>query len=67
MAKLLWGFPGSSAGKDSACNEGDLDSILGLGRSPGEGVEWLPTPVFWSGEFHALYSPWSRKQSDTTE
>ena len=33
----MWGFPGSSAGKDSACKTGDLGSILGLGRSPGEG------------------------------
>ena len=30
-------FPGASAGKESACNEGDLGSIPGLGRSPGEG------------------------------
>ena len=30
------GFPGCSAGKESACNAGDLDSIPGLGRSPGE-------------------------------
>ena len=30
-------FPGSSAGKESACNVGDLGSIPGLGRSPGEG------------------------------
>ena len=30
------GFPGSSAGKESACNAGDLGSIPGLGRSPGE-------------------------------
>ena len=29
--------------------------------------ERLPTPVFWSGEFHGLYSPWSCKESDTTE
>ena len=29
--------------------------------------EWLPTPVFWPGEFHGLYSPWGRKESDTTE
>ena len=29
--------------------------------------EWLPTPVFWSGEFHGVYSPWSHKESDTTE
>ena len=31
------GFPGSSAGKESACNEWDLGSIPGLGRSPGGG------------------------------
>ena len=31
------GFPSSSDGKASACNAGDLGSILGLGRSPGEG------------------------------
>ena len=31
------GFPGVSVGKKSACNAGDLDSIPGLGRSPGEG------------------------------
>ena len=31
------GFPGGLAGKESACNAGDLSSILGLGRSPGEG------------------------------
>ena len=31
------GFPSSSDGKASACNVGDLGSILGLGRSPGEG------------------------------
>ena len=29
--------------------------------------EKLPTPVFWSGEFHGLYSPWGRKELDTTE
>ena len=23
--------------------------------------------VFWPGEFHGLYSPWGRKESDTTE
>ena len=31
------GFPGDSAGKESACSAGDLGSIPGLGRSPGEG------------------------------
>ena len=39
--------------------------ILGLGRFPGEGKK--STPVFCPGEFHGLYSPWGRKESDTTE
>ena len=29
--------------------------------------ERLPTPVFWPGEFHGLYSPWDCKESDMTE
>ena len=29
--------------------------------------ERLPTPVFWPGEFHGLYSPWGLKESDMTE
>ena len=41
-----------SAGKESTCNVGDLGPIPGLGRSLGEGKGWLPTPVFWPGEFH---------------
>ena len=32
------GFPGSSAGKESACNVGDSSSIPGSGSSPGEGI-----------------------------
>ena len=59
---VFLGFPGGSAGKESSCNAGDLGSIPGLGRSPGEG-----DPVFWPGEFHGLYSPWGHKDSDTTE
>ena len=31
------GFPCSSIGKESAWNAGDLGSVPGLGRSPGEG------------------------------
>ena len=34
---LYMGFPCGSAGKESACNAGDLGSIPGLGRSPEEG------------------------------
>ena len=33
----MWGFPGGSDGKASACNAGDPGSIPGSGRSPGEG------------------------------
>ena len=40
------GFPDSSAGKESACNAGDLGSIPGLGRSPGEGKVY---PLQYSG------------------
>ena len=35
--KEVLGFPGGSDSKASACNAGDLGSIPGLGRSPGEG------------------------------
>ena len=34
---IYWDFPGSSEGKESAFNAGDLGSIPGWGRSPGEG------------------------------
>ena len=43
---LCMGFPGSSDGKESACNVGDLGSIPGLGRSPGEGKGY---PLQYSG------------------
>ena len=35
-------FPGSSAGKESACSAGDPGSISGSGRSPGEGIGYPP-------------------------
>ena len=57
------GVPGGSAGNESACNVGDLGSIPWLGRSPGKGKGY----PLWPREFHGLYSPWSRKESDTTE
>ena len=37
VSSLNKGFPGGSEGKVSVCNAGDLSSIPGLGRSPGEG------------------------------
>ena len=41
------GFPGSAAGKESAYNAGDLSSIPGLGRSPGEGIGY-PLQYLWA-------------------
>ena len=49
----LWGFPGGSEVKASACNVGDLGSIPGLGRFPGEGngnplqYSCLENPMDW--------------------
>ena len=44
---MRWmGFPCGSAGKESTCNAGDLCSITGLGRSPGEGKGY---PLQYSG------------------
>ena len=40
------GFFGGSDSKESTCNVGDLGSILGLGRSPGEGKGY---PLQYSG------------------
>ena len=37
MYSHIMGFPCGLAGKESACNAGDLGSIAGLGRSPGGG------------------------------
>ena len=39
-------FPGRSDGKEFSCNPGDLGSILGVGRSPGEG-NGFPLPCSW--------------------
>ena len=43
---VFLGFAGGSAGKESACNSGDLGSIPGSGRSPGEGKGY---PLQYSG------------------
>ena len=45
---------GDSDGKESACNVGDLGSLLGLGKSPEKG--WQPIQVFSPGE-----SPWTEE------
>ena len=64
------GKTGGSEVKASARNAGDLGSILGLGRSPGEGNSY---PLQYSGlenstdrEYLAGSCPWGRKESDMT-
>ena len=53
------GFPDSSVGKKSACNEGDLGSIPGSGRSPGEGKGY---PLQYSSLENSMdCSPWSHR------
>ena len=65
LTPVLFGLPCGSAGKESTLNVGDMGSIPGLGRCPGEGKG--STLVLWPGEFHELYSPWGCKELDTTE
>ena len=47
LANKDLGFPGSSAGKESACNAGDPGSICESGRSPGEG-KGCPLQYSWA-------------------
>ena len=60
----IMGFPGGSEVKASACNAGDLGSIPGLGRSPGEGngnplqYSCLENPMDRGLEG---YSPWGHR------
>ena len=58
------GFPYGSAGKESACNAGDLGSIPGLGRYPGEGKGH---PLQYAGLENSADSPWGHIESDMTE
>ena len=47
LADTDLGFPGSSVGKESACNAGDPSSIPGSGSSPGEGIGY-PLQYSWA-------------------
>ena len=67
------GFPGGSVSKEPACQCRTLRfGIPGLGRSHGEGTghplqySCLENPMH-RGAWRATYSPWGRKESDTTE
>ena len=71
LCKGLRGFPGSSADQESACNAGDPGLIPGLGRSPGGGhgntLQYCCLENPHGQRSQVGYSPWGRKQSDTTE
>ena len=64
-------FPGGSDGKASVYNAGDVGSIPGSGRFPGEGsgnplqYSCLENPM--DEEAGAGYSPWGPKESGMTE
>ena len=67
LKRLSSSSSSGSDSKDSACNAGDVGSIPGPGRSPGE-----QPPVFLPGKFHgqrslAGYCPWGCKELDTTK
>ena len=47
MVDCDMGFPGSSAGKEPACNAGDPGSFPGSGRSTGEGIGY-PLQYSWA-------------------
>ena len=64
------GFPGSSDGKESACNVGDLGSNPGLEDPLEKGIATHSSIL--AGKFHGQrsltgYSPWGHKELDTTE
>ena len=61
IISFKWSIPDSSVGKQSACNEGDLGSVPGLGRSSGEGKGH---PLQYSGLGNSMDS---HKELDTTE
>ena len=68
MSDLVPGFPGGSDNKESACSVGDLGSIPGLGKSPGEGplqYSFLENPMdrgAWQATVHGV-----TKESDKTQ
>ena len=62
---VFLGFSCGSAGKEYACNVGDLGLIPGLGRSPAEGNSY---PLQYSGLENSMdNSPWGRKELDVTK
>ena len=68
---FAWTAACQAFGKVSACNRGDPGFDSWVRKIPWR-RKWQPTLVLLPGEFHGLrslvgYSPWSCKESDTTE
>ena len=61
---VFLGFSCGSAGKESACNAGDLGLIPELGRSPGDGKGYS---LQYSGLENSMDNPWGLKEPDTTK
>ena len=68
---IFMGFPGVSDSKKSACDTGDLGSVPGLGRSPGEGnsdpLQYSCLKNSKDREAWQTKGPWDHRESDTTE
>ena len=73
---LLVGFPGGSDGKESVCSVGDLGSIPGLGRSPGEGngnllqyscLENSMDRSVWWATVYGLAASWTQLSDQAAE
>ena len=63
---IYMGFPGNSAGKESACNAEEPGSIPGMGRSPGEGIghplqcSWTSLVAQMGKNLSAMQETWIR-------
>ena len=67
LPRALGTMPRSSSAAYRSWRQGlGRGSLLCVGKNPCR-RERLPNPAFWPGECHGLYSPWGRKESDTTE
>ena len=68
---VFMGFSGGSDGIESTCGTGDLDSIPGLGRSPGRGLgnslQYSYLENLRGQRCLVGYSPWDHKESNTME
>ena len=65
---IIWGFLGSSAGKEYTCNEGDPSSVPGLGSAPGEEIvytlqySWVSPVAQMVKNPPAMWETWVQSQ-----